>query len=360
MKTPVRLLAALAALAALLLVPVSCRDLFRPDRDLPGTLLISLDAPFPAATRSGTTVPDVGGFQLKISSSSGQILYEGPYDHTPDELSVPAGSYTVSAVSGPFDAPAFDTPQWGDTQVVSVAPGASVSVALACSQLNSGLRLDIGESFRQAFPEGILQFKAAEGSLACTYSETRTAYFRPGAVSLQLDDGGYVQTLFTRTLEARQVLTVRLGANIETKSGSISIQVDTARTWLSEDFVLGDPGGRDVGNAYDVATARVRAADNEKGVWVWGYIVGVATGTGKVSFTPPFSKNTNLVLGTRAGTSETAYCLAVELKAGELRDALNLADHPELLGHRIHIQGDLVSAYYGIPGLKAPTGYQLD
>ena len=357
MKTYVRLL---AALAALLLVPTSCRDLFRPDRDLPGVLRISLDAPYPTATRSAAALPDVGSFQLTVSDASGKILYEGTYDHAPDELSVPAGSYTVKAVSGPFSAPAFDAPQWGDTQVVSVASGASVDVTLACSQLNSGLRLEVGESFRQAFPAGTLQLKAAEGSLAYGYAETRTAFFRPGAVALLLDDGGLVQTLFTRTLEARQILTVRLGANVDTKSGGITIQVDTARTWLSEEFVLGGPGGGDPGNAYDVATARLHAPDGEKGVWVWGYIVGVATGTGRVSFAPPFTKNTNLVLGTRASTSEAGYCLSVELKAGDIRDALNLQDHPGLLGRRVHIRGDLVSAYYGIPRLKAPTEYQLD
>ena len=357
MKTYVRLL---AALAALLLVPVSCRDLFRSEQDQPGILLITLDVPFPTATRSGTTLPDAGSFQLTVTDATGNILYDGTYDHAPDELAVPAGSYTVRAVSGPFSAPAFDAPQWGDTQVVSVTSGSSVSVTLSCSQLNSGLRLEVGSSFRQAFPSGALQLKAAEGSLAYDYAETRTAFFKPGTVSLLLEEGGFIQTLFTRTLEARQILTIRLGANVETKSGSITIQVDTARTWLSEEFVLGGPGGRDIGNAYDVATARLHAPDGEKGVWVWGYIVGTATGTGKVAFAPPFTKNTNLVIGTRASTSETGYCLSVELKSGDIRDALNLVDHPGLLGRRIYIRGDLVSAYYGIPGLKAPTEYRLD
>ena len=91
-----------------------------------------------------------------------------------------------------------------------------------------------------------------------------------------------------------------------------------------------------------------------------GYIVGVATGTGKISFTPPFTKNTNLVLGVKASTADKDRCLAVELRAGDIRDALNLQDHPSLLGRKVHIKGDLVSAYYGIPGLKAPTDYQLD
>ena len=91
-----------------------------------------------------------------------------------------------------------------------------------------------------------------------------------------------------------------------------------------------------------------------------GYIVGVATGTGKIAFTPPFTKNTNLVLGTKASTADKDRCLSVELRAGDIRDALNLQDHPSLLGRKVHIKGDLVSAYYGIPGLKAPTDYQMN
>lgn len=354
MKTHVKFLAAVAA--PLLLLP-SCQDLFHPADGQTGTLLISVNAPASAATRATDGLPDIGSFLLTIADSSGELLYEGPYDHSPDEMNVPAGSYTISAVSATFEAPAFDVPQWGDTQVVTVAAGASVNVTLACRQLNCGLRLDIEDSFRQAFPGGSLSLTHADGTLPYAYDESRTAYFRPGAVSLILEDSGFRQTLFTRTLEARQNLSVRLGANIDTKSGGISIQLDTTRNWLSERFVVGGAGAGDIGNAYDIATARTHA--DEKGVWVWGYIVGVATNTGKAAFTPPFTKNTNLVLGTKASTSDTAHCLAVELKAGEIRDALNLADHPELLGRKLHIKGDLVSAYYGIPGLKAPSEYQL-
>ena len=90
-----------------------------------------------------------------------------------------------------------------------------------------------------------------------------------------------------------------------------------------------------------------------------GYIVGVATNTRKISVTPPFTKNTNLVLGARASTTDPSHCLSVELPAGAVRDALNLQDQPDLLGRNVYIRGDLVAAYYGIPGLKAPSEYQF-
>ena len=345
-----------AAVAALLLLAASCQGYFRQSRT--GTLLITLQDPFRALTRAGETLPDVGSFRLTVTDAAGRVYYDGPYDRTPDALTVPAGAYTVSAVSAEFDAPAYDLPQWGDTQVVSVAADAEVAVSLACTQLNSGLRLAVDDSFRQAFPGGTLHLTGAGGGLDHPYDEQRIAFFRPGAVSVELDDGGYRQTLFARTLEPRQILSIRLNANVGSRSGGISLQLDTTRTWLSEVFTPGGAGAGDIAQAYDVATARTRAG--EKGVWVVGYIVGVATGTGKIAFSPPFTKNTNLVLGTRASTADKDRCLAVELRAGDIRDALNLQDNPSLLGRKVYIKGDLVSAYYGIPGLKAPSEYQFN
>lgn len=351
MKTTLQLL---AILAALLLLPVSCQDLFRQVRT--GILIISLRNLPPPGTRAGDGPPDSGAFLISVTDASGNIIYSGPYAQSPDVLQVPAGSYTVSAESSPFEAPAFDCPQWGDTRIVSVSEGSNVTVELECRQLNSGLRLHIDASFLQAFPHGKLYLKSADGELFYAAGETRTAYFRPGTVTIALEDGGFVQTLSSRTLEARQILTVSLSANVGVQSGGISLQVDTSRIWLTDRLVIGGQAG--IADAYDVPAARSRAG--ERDVWVCGYIVGIATSTGKISFAPPFTKDTNLILGARAATRDKEYCLSVELRSGAVRGALNLQDNPALLGKKVYIKGDLVSAYYGIPGLKAPKEYQFD
>ena len=347
--------AVVSCLIVTLLLAVACQEFF--GKGAMGTLLIDVPELLPPSTRSGTDVPDVATFRVTVTGASGQTVYESEYARFPDELPVPAGTYTVSAVSAAFDAPAFDAPQWGDTQVVSVSEGSSVAVTLACRQLNSGLRLDVDGSFREAFPKGKLSLKGPGGTLPYADGERRTAFFLPGTVSLLLDDGGLIQTLFTRRLEACQVLAMRLSANVSAQASGVSISVDTTRNWLSDRFVVGGGGAGSIDCAYDVAEARLHAG--ESGVWVWGYIVGVATNTRKVSFSPPFTKNTNLVLGTRASTTELDRCLSVELPAGAIREALNLQDHPNLLGRAIYIQGDLVAGYYGIPGLKAPSEYQF-
>lgn len=344
-----------ACLSATLLPLDSCKDFFGQGRT--GTLVVNLPELRPPSTRAGTDFPDVGTFRITVTGASGQTVYENDYAHFPDELPVPAGTYTVSAASRTFDAPQFDAPQWGDTQVVNVAEGSNVAVNLSCRQLNSGLRLTVDGSFREAYPGGMLTLRGPGGSLPYGYAESRVAYFLPGTVTLALEDGGAVQTLFTRRLEACQILSMRLSASVGTRAGGVSVQLDTTRDWLSERFVAGGGNAHELDGAYDVLTARDHAG--ESGVWVQGYIVGVATNTRKVAFAPPFSKNTNLVLGTRASTTDLEHCLSVELPAGELRDALNLKDHPELLGRGIYIRGDLVAAYYGIPGLKAPSDYQF-
>lgn len=352
MKTALQLV---AILAALLLLPISCQDLFQQTRT--GTLLISLPELYPPSTRAQAGIPDAGDFLITVTDAAGKVVYEETYARFPDELPVNAGTYTISARSAAFNAPAFDSPQWGDDQLVTVSAGSNVSVDLSCHQLNCGLRLDVDRSFRDAFPGGTLILKSAEGSLDHPYDETRTAFFLPGSVSLLLDDGAFSQALFSRTLEAREILTLKISAHVGGKAGGITLQLDTTRNWLSESFVYGGQGADGPDGAYDVATARTHTG--EKGVWVWGYIVGVATNTKKAAFTPPFSKNTNLILGTKATTDDLDHCLSVELPSGAIRQALNLQDHPDLQGRKVYIKGDLVSAYYGIPGLKAPSDYQL-
>ena len=93
-------------------------------------------------------------------------------------------------------------------------------------------------------------------------------------------------------------------------------------------------------------------------VWVCGYVVGGDLTSSSASFKSPFESRTNILLGPRSSTVDKSVCLSVQLPAGEVRDALNLVDNPSLLGKRICVKGDIVSAYYGIPGVKNTVEYQ--
>ena len=342
-------------LAAALPVLSSCQGMFA---DRQGTIRISFLDERTIQTRASDRIPPTDDFILTVTSSGGDTVYEGRFGDSPEELTVQPGSYTISAVSDKFDEPEYEKPVFGDEQVVVVKSGETVSVQLVCRQTNCGIRLLADSSFIELFPEGELFIEGPGGSLRQDYAEDRTAYFSPGTVSVSVGESGMKQPLFSRTLEARQILSVRISANVGQESGSISLQVDTTRIRFSENYVYGDDDASDISNAMGVMQARDRSGEED--VWVYGYIVGVATSTGKIAFYPPFEKDTNIALGLRSTTVNEDYCITVELKSGAIRDGLNLMSNPELLGRRLYIKGDLVSAYYGIPGLKNVTEYQFD
>lgn len=111
----------------------------------------------------------------------------------------------------------------------------------------------------------------------------------------------------------------------------------------------------DTTGAFSVARALEHLG--EKKQWVKGYVVGgnLSSSATGIRFEPPFTVDTHLAIADTATVALKASCLSVQLPSGAVRDSFNLVDHPELLGVRVYMQGDLVNAYYGIPGLKNVT-----
>ena len=333
----------------------SCMDLIG-GKSNTGSIQVLFEGDFSSRTKALSGIPDPGEFILTITNAKGDEIYNGPYSASPEHLEVAAGSYTVNVRSRDFSEPLFDSPQWGDTQVASVAAGQCVSVLMNCTQLNCGVRLVPNAEFRTAFPEATLYLKGNGGSIMYGWTEKRTAFFTPGMVSVVLSEGGRQETLCSRQLAAQEMLTLGLSANPgSTQSGRISVQVDTTRNWICDSYTAG--GNNSMDSAYSVTEAKDHIG--EKNIWVQGYIVGVATNTGKFAFDAPFSKNTNIVLGLRSSSTDPEYLLSVELPKGDIRDDLNLQDNPGLKGHMVRICGEITEAYYGIPGLKSPKEYSF-
>lgn len=343
--------AALLLLGAILLP--SCSDFFSGPS---GSIVIMLTDRDNPATRA-FYVPDTDDFILSVISSSGQSVYEGRFGSSPESISVAAGSYTVSAYSRVFSSPDYDCPQYGDTKVVVVQAGGNVVVELECRQLNSGMKLDVDESFKNIFPAGTLYFESSDGALKFSYGECRTAFFNPGSISVSLDDSGMKQILFSRELKAAQIMNMKLSSSVSASSGGVSIRVDTTATYLDDAFCYGNAGAQTPETAYSVTEARDHIGQSD--AWVWGYICGVATGTGKISVDPPFEKDTNIIIGIRENSSDKQWCMSVELKSGPIRDALNLVGNQNLKGRKIAIRGSIAAAYFGIPGIKSVTEYQF-
>ncbi|MCQ2139247.1 MAG: DUF4493 domain-containing protein [Bacteroidales bacterium] len=340
-----------SAFALVLAITCGCDALWKDDISTGMNLMF--DEEMYMTTKSLADIPDTNRFILRVNDAAGKSVYEGKYGDSPERIMVSPGSYTVSVMSGEFGEPRFDAPIFGDSQVVTVAGSVPASVHLLCRQMNAGVRLKISPDFLGSYPHGALLLKGGDGELLYSYSERRIAYFRPGCVSLMLTNDGHDEVLMSRVLEAQDVLQINISApsSVAGKE-SISIQVDTARNWRTENYVLGgdsDLGG-DISSALSVAEARKAAGLT--GVWVRGYIVGGDLSSSNASFKGPFSSRTNILLGPRSSSAEKSTCLSVQLKQGSVRDALNLVDNPGLLGSEVFLKGDLVESYYGIPGIQ--------
>ena len=331
-----------------------------------GQLRISMASVLGLSMRSGEEIPDTSDFILTVSGPSGEVIYDGAYGASPEAIMVDAGSYTVSVVSGVFSKPAFSFPVYGDEQCVVVPSGGVADVKLKCSMIYCGVRLNVDSGFLTACPDGVLFLRSDQGKLMYGYSERRTAYFMPGDIELLLNAGGHDEVLMTRSLDARQVLVLGVSVAPSYSSGgasgvveeSISVSVDTSRVWLSDSCVI---GGSDNGSGTDnvLTVNQMMSSIGEEDVWVSGYIVGGNLTSSSASFDKPFTSRTCLLLGPRSSTKDRQSCVSVQLPAGDVRDALNLVDNPELLGRKVMIRGDVVESYYGLVGLKNCSGYKL-
>ena len=310
-------------------------------------------------TRAALNLPDTSAFLLKIKDAGGNVIYDGKYGDCPESLDVSPGSYNVRVVSSEFTKPAFDAPQFGDEQCVLVPENGVGHVRLLCRQINAGVRLKISSGFLTQCPQSVLFVKSAEGQLMYSYTETRIAYFLPGTLSLVMNTGNVDQVLMVKDVRENEILSIGVSVPEASKSGdySLSVSIDTARVWTNAEYIIGvGDSGHGSADALSVADARNSAEKDD--VWVCGYIVGGDLTSASASFKPPFESRTNIILGPRSTTVDKNVCLSVQLPSGEVRDALNLVDNPSLLGKRVCIKGDLVSAYYGIPGIKNTDEYQ--
>ena len=359
MRNVLKFFAAASVFAASTIALFSCDGL---KENGYGELVIDMEDYRKIRTRAVEEFPEVEDFLLSVKDSKGNVIYSGTFGDSPESLQVPSGSCYISARSCEFTKPKFSSPVYGDDVCVVVPSGKTVTASLVCTQVNAGIRLKIARTFLSAYPSGALLLKSSDGSLTYSFSEKRFAYFRPGNVSLILTENGTDTKLLTKELSPNELLTLNISVSEKPaeKSG-ISIEVDTTRIWSMEDYVIGggESGGTDFDDAYTVEQAK--DAIGEKDVWVKGYIVGgdLTASSSGISFQIPFSSRTNIAIASRSSVSSKSSCLAVSLPSGEIRDALNLVDRPELLGRMVYLKCEIVESYYGLVGLKNLTDYKL-
>ena len=327
-----------------------------------GELRVSFASGINEVTKSSSDVPDTSDFILYITDSKGKSIYNGLYADCPESIIVASGSYVVKAVSCEFEEPEFSAPQYGDEQCVLVPDGGTTDVKLICRQMNAGVRLRIGKEFLTECPNGVLFLKSAQGKLMYSYSEKRIAYFLPGSISLILSMNGKDEVLMSKTLLAQEILSLGVSVASSTassKGSSLKIAVDTARNWISDSYVIGGKNENGTQTSDAMTVLQARSAAGSKDIWVCGYVVGGDLTSASASFDEPFSSRTNILLGPKSSSIDKDACLSVQLPAGELRDALNLVDNPQLLRRKVYLRGDIVEAYFGVPGIKNVSEYLL-
>ena len=361
MKTKTNLLCAFAALT--LFSVVSCVSPVKEAAE-PATLRLRFDA----STRSSGAPSDAAFYTLDISASDGSSIFRGPWSDRPSEFKLYADIYTVSVYSSEFEDPCFDDPQFGDSKSVVLADGQVAEVQLVASQMNAGIRVLFSEKFIASYKEGAVFLRSSEGTLALGYSETRTAFFKPGPVVILLNYKGKTYTVHSMVLNAGEIMCLSLTVSEEMpKALSVSlldcsVRVDTSRIWKEESLAWnGSSSGTgpvdNPGEVLSVSEARDKAGS--KDVWVCGYIVGGDLSSSSCSFSSPFSARTNMMIADDASCREREECMSVQLSQGDIRNALNLVDNPAMLGRKVWLRGDVVAAYYKLPGLQNLSEYRM-
>ena len=353
-----------AVLAQFCFMLVNCSMLGEETREC-GELRLSFDAAVEFSTRAMETIPDTSDFLLNITNASGKVVFNGKFGDCPEKMEVSAGSYTVKVQSEEFDKPAFAKPQYGDEVCVIVPSGGKADVKLSCAQINAGVQLKIDKNFLSGCPDGSLHLKSDQGKLLYSYSEKRIAYFQPGRISLIFSQGGKDEVLLSRDLQARQVLVLGVSVAQGTSDsqfqgiGGVSVSVDTSKVWLDDNYVIGGVSSKGTSCDNAMTVAQAKSDSPQEGVWVSGYIVGGDLTSASASFNPPFKSQTNILLGPKSSTTDREVCIAVQLPAGAVRDALNLVSNPDLRGRKVCLRGDVVDSYFGLVGLKSVDDYVL-
>lgn len=306
------------------------------------------------------TLPDTNDFILSMrEEESGKEFFRDTYRNKPEIISLPEGRYIIGVYSSEFNEPSFGTPQFGDEQVINVGRD-DIKVSFVCTQLNSGLKLSFDEKFKNHFSSSYLSVMQKGYYLDYPYNEERIAYFDEGNVSILLMTDGKSRQLLSRSLSSNEILTIHFSIDLTSDSDAdFKIAVDTGRVWISENYIYGkERDGSTRSRA--LTTLDVPNHVGVSNLWVTGYIVGGdLSSAGAATYSPPFTSKTHIMISNRPSVTSRDKCVAVELKAGALRDALNLVDHPQLLGKLIYIKGRVEESYFGLPGVKSVSEFSF-
>lgn len=308
---------------------------------------------------------DTSNFILSIYSQDGKKVYDGKYGGRPESFTVSSGCYNIMLLSKKQGVPEFDNEIVGDSQDIVIERGKTFSVELLCRQMNSGIKVNFSEDFKKHFPGIGLFLQDMAGGIQYSYNEKRFCYVSPGTVEFYLRrraayPGGENtlqnsdSLLFTRNLNAADMLNFNFDWSENTTRSNFSIRIDTTRNWQTERY---NPGSIIPEGALTIEQAKEKVG--QKNITVFGYILGGDVRENTFRTGPPFSVNSNLLLAPSMSERYRNNCFAVELPSGPVRDALNLVVHPHLVGSAITVTGTIAEQYFGYMGIKSTKACEI-
>lgn len=102
----------------------------------------------------------------------------------------------------------------------------------------------------------------------------------------------------------------------------------------------------------EVKTMVISSTTNMKNKWIKGTIYGTIRDNINNVSTSGFTHSENIVIG------DAIDYIPIKLTDSNVRDFINLKDHPYLKGKELLIKGDL-NTYYAVSGMISPTQYEI-
>lgn len=297
---------------------------------------------------------DTSNFILSIYSQDGSKVYDGKYGKRPESFTVNSGCYNVKLLSKEFGVPEFNNEIVGDSQDIVIEKGKTFTVELLCRQMNAGVRIGFSDAFKKHFPAMGLYIQGLDGGIQYPYNEQRFCFFQPGPLDFYLRRQNSDSLLFTRNLNAADMLSFNFEWSENTTRSNFSVRIDTTRNWQTDRY---NPGSIIPEGALTIEQAKEKLG--QKNITVFGYILGGDVKETSFRTGPPFSVSSNLLLAPSMSERYRNNCFAIELPSGAVRDALNLVVHPQLIGSAITVTGTIVEQYFGYIGMKSTKACEI-
>jgi len=312
------------------------------------------------AERISGTVPSVELFHLSVESEEG-VVYDGIYGDMPAEITVPQGECRFRLLSGEYSGPAFDSPLWGDEQILQVSGTEYVTVNLTCRQMTCGVRILFSEKFRTYFPDAFVRVTRRDTLSLVTESldygaeDAGFIHFLPGRLTVDLleNSSAAAELLTGWECVSADMFTVKVDASSGGSSVKIAVSVDTTASYHDETYIYGRE--RSGLTPYDALRPCDVSSHPDDTLWVAGYVTGCYVNKKFRPGADSLAVTSNIAISDTPFPSETSVTIPVYVYSGPCR-SLNLKDNPSVLGQRVAVRG-VIGTLYDLPAVKKGLEY---